>query len=622
MTTKLITSFVFALTVCQISSAQQLIGYYPEGGGKMSIETTEGPILTGGIVFQAVEGILTQGDDPAPFEFFLPSVATPGNVTFGTLGGLIIDGVVELDMTVSSLATATDINAYWGDGTVPTPFTINGFPSDPFNSDTPPLVGNFDYDGGPITIRAVNGPILTDGLNLRAVSGSLTGGGSAAPFDTVSENTANRWSVNSDDFVIIDGDVELDVVASADADILGDFSIGDTKPFTLTRRDPERLRNLVARFPFEGGPVTIESINEPVVTRQLDFTATRGTLSSDGSPVPFESLANNTTNQWTARSNTDVIIDGLVELDLTTSHNAQLEGLTFDGTTTRRLDVRPGSPVNESSLVGRFPEGGGNITITTTNGPLEVGFLEFLGDQSELRQGASPAPFAFFVPSGPGTIVFGVLGTPLILDGSVELDVFAFGGATIEANWRNGPTLTQFPVTEGEIPTIDSFEIIGVYPPEGGPLTLIFPDGPVDLSGVEFVADPDVLTQGASAEPFSFFIPNAAAPGNVTFGVLGTPVSLSDSIELDLTVSAGTPEGAILANWVNGSTPISFRVVPSNQLIPEPSSHVIVAIGLCGLLTLRRKRRVRERAALTGLSASFPFDGGPVTSKAGSHYDD
>ncbi len=599
MTTKLITSFVFAFTVCQILSAQQLIGYFPEGGGKMSIETTEGPILTGGIEFQAVEGILTQGDDPAPFEFFLPSVATPGYVTFGTLGGLVIDGVVELDVTVSSFATSADINAYWGDGTVPTPFSINGLPSDPFGSGSSSggpgavLAGAFDYNGGPITLEPSNGAVLTKGLNLRAASGSLTGGGSPAPYESLSVNSATEWTVASETVVVIDGIVELDVVASADANILGEHDNGVTsRSFTVTRRDPPRIRNLIAEYPSTGGPITLES-TEPVLTRWLDFSAIQGTLSSNGSPAPYETLTNNTDTRWTAQSNADVIIDGTVELDLDVSVNARLEALVSDGSTVSELPVQRNflDSSNQGSLIGNFPEGGGKITVTTTNGPIEASGIEFVYDleSGDLTPGGDPSPFSFFIPS-LGSIAFGVLGTPVTLDGSVELDVTARSGATIEAAWGDGTVPRPFPVTEGEIPTIDSFEIIGVYPPEGGPLTLIFPDGPVDLSGVEFVADPDVLTQGASAEPFSFFIPNAAAPGNVTFGVLGTPVSLSDSIELDLTVSAGTPEGAILANWGNGSTPISFRVVPSNQLIPEPSSHVIVAIGLCGLLTLRRKR--------------------------------
>jgi len=76
------TSLAILLLVCQVSYSQ-LIGYFPEGGGAMSVETTDGPIQTPGLNFDADPGILTIGDDPAPFDFFLGN--NLDNVAFAAL---------------------------------------------------------------------------------------------------------------------------------------------------------------------------------------------------------------------------------------------------------------------------------------------------------------------------------------------------------------------------------------------------------------------------------------------------------------------------------------------------------------------------------------------------------
>ena len=106
--------------------------------------------------------------------------------------------------------------------------------------------------------------------------------------------------------------------------------------------------------------------------------------------------------------------------------------------------------------------------------------------------------------------------------------------------------------------------------------------------GLEFIAEPGVLTQGASAGPFSFFIPNSAAPGNVTLGSLGTPVTLEGFVELDIFVAANTPPGSISATWGMGVTPTAFGVFPTSTL-PEPNGSMMIWLGLIGLLTLRQR---------------------------------
>ena len=145
---RLVTLAILLITT-NISTAQ-LSGSFPVGGGNITIEPTDGPIQAGGLEFVAEPGILTQGASPAPFPFFIPNSASPGNVTFGVLGTPVtIDGPVELDLAVSALATGADIAATWGNGIVPTPFPINGF----FEGQ-PILSGSFPFDGGPVTSKA------------------------------------------------------------------------------------------------------------------------------------------------------------------------------------------------------------------------------------------------------------------------------------------------------------------------------------------------------------------------------------------------------------------------------------------------------------------------------------
>ena len=111
-------------------------------------------------------------------------------------------------------------------------------------------------------------------------------------------------------------------------------------------------------------------------------------------------------------------------------------------------------------------------------------------------------------------------------------------------------------------------QLEGMWPAGGGNITVTTTDGPIDAGGIELVAEPGILTQGASPAPFAFFIPNAAAPGNVTFGVLGTPVTLDGSVELDVAVSANAATGDVAATWGNGVTPTAFPVTT----VPEPAT--------------------------------------------------
>ena len=95
----------FCLLQFSISSVNaQLVGEFPDGGGAISITTTDGPIETAGLNFDAIEGTLTFGTDPKPFQICLsPNEASAGdnvrNVILGSIGTTaVLDGTIVLDV--------------------------------------------------------------------------------------------------------------------------------------------------------------------------------------------------------------------------------------------------------------------------------------------------------------------------------------------------------------------------------------------------------------------------------------------------------------------------------------------------------------------------------------------
>ncbi len=651
---------------------------FPSDGGHITLTSNRQPFSARTVELTARSGELTGGGSAAPFEAITENSssrwAAESNVA------ITIDGSVTLDVYASANAGIDGLVR--DDGNNPRRIAVTG--------QTQSLAGSFDFDGGPITIRSVGNPVATRGLNLNAISGSLAGGGSPAPYDTLAANTASEWSVNSSAFVTIDGSVTLDVVASGNANINGEFSDGlNVRPFTLTRNQPGLTTQLIGSFPFAGGPVSVESVNAPFVTRGLDFTATQGIISSGGSAGPYESVTNNTVSRWTVNSSVDVTIDGKIELDLMASEDTSFDAFVTNASVTNSFDVRRDAPViGDSPLIGTFPPEGGNITLTTIDGPIDAGGIEFIADPGELTQGASPAPFAFFIPNSaaPGNVTLGVLGTPTTLDGSVELDVFARGDAEITAFWGEGVTPRPFPVSNR--PFVDGSEsaLIGSVPFDGGTLTLAPNNDPVITRGLNIEAMTGTLTGGGSAAPYDSLVTNTAETWVVESSA---DVTIDGPVELDVVVSkaaqlngfATTNDGInaisfvqdapestdqIFGSYASGGGPISI-VAPNGPVSTRsldlrapttstssliaggsaaPYEQVVTATGnrwtatstvdvvIDGVVTLdvevsntpfeiiqglvsdgttASSFAVRERAALTGLSASFPFDGGPVT---------
>jgi len=215
-----------------------LVSRWPQGGGNITLRTATGcPIQTRGIEFSARPGSLTQGNDPAPFDFFIANQAAAGNVTLGVLGTPVtVDGEVELDIRVSASATPGDVSAIYGDGTnsIWLPTGEFAWPSCPLPTQRI-LVGSYPATGGQITVTATSsrGPVALSAIVFfqaldKRDERLIFQGTNPAPFKSFSPT--DDFSVAVGDFsndstqATFDGSVTFDITVSGhamDGDILG-----------------------------------------------------------------------------------------------------------------------------------------------------------------------------------------------------------------------------------------------------------------------------------------------------------------------------------------------------------------------------------------------------------------
>ncbi len=112
--------------------------------------------------------------------------------------------------------------------------------------------------------------------------------------------------------------------------------------------------------------------------------------------------------------------------------------------------------------------------------------------------------------------------------------------------------------------------LAATYPFGGGPITLTAVGGDVPAAGIDFQSAGGNLipTGGTDASPFLFFLSNT--PNQITYAVLGQPVTISP--DSPLTLSAGYDGrcfGDLTASWGHEPNQAFFSICP----IPEPQPH-------------------------------------------------
>jgi len=403
--------------------------------------------------------------------------------------------------------------------------------------------------------------------------------------------------------------------------------------FALTHQPVQA--ELEGSFPLEGGKITITPTAGPIQTGGIELVPVEGTVTAGSNPAPFEFFLPNSAapENVLLASLEPITIDGPVTLDVTVSADAVINGHWAKGTTPTPFPMNgsinipkpnpkpnpnPGPDSIGASLAGTFPLDGGKITVTPTSGPIQTGGIEFVAEPGMLTHGESPAPFAFFIPNGlaPGNVTLGSVGPPVTIDGPVTLDVTATADAVVSASWGDGSTPVAFPVTGGDpnanpnpgpdpseivplnqesidfaltttlVTEVIESELLVLFPEGGGPLTIMGTNGPVSTLGIEFVAEPGMLIQGDNAAPFQFFIDNGEAEGNVTLGSLGVPVVIDEPITLNIFATA---DAVLSGQWGEGTLATFPAFAVPN--VPEPSGQALLLLPAMGMLCLRRRTR-------------------------------
>ena len=116
-------------------------------------------------------------------------------------------------------------------------------------------------------------------------------------------------------------------------------------------------------------------------------------------------------------------------------------------------------------------------------------------------------------------------------------------------------------------------------------------DGIIVISGNgEEAAGVDINSAGGhlvpvdgGAAPFAFFLSNTA--NQITWGNLGTAVTLEGEWVTGAGYTGDDPAGDITATWGSGVTPVAFPVTggtpvePPSEVIPEPATGILAAFA-------------------------------------------
>ena len=263
--------------------------------------------------------------------------------------------------------------------------------------------------------------------------------------------------------------------------------------------------------------------------------------------------------------------------------------------------------LRNENLIGGYSLADGGPVSLASNRPVTLQRLSVrtISDNGILV-GGNPAPFEsvttntdtnWQVESTSGVTIDGIVELDLEVEPNVLLAGQAFDGETTTSIVFNG-------IPEDWHTRSLDIDLIAYYPEEGGTIVVLAPNGTITSGGIEFVAAPGILT-AKDPSPFDFFIPNGAAPGNVTVGLVGTWLRIDPVIEIGIVVAPNTQPGEIAASWGHGVGPTAFPVLPmrmpSLEAFAAPTiSCVIPADELVGDLDDNDTVEFRDFLILSG----------------------
>ena len=127
----------------------------------------------------------------------------------------------------------------------------------------------------------------------------------------------------------------------------------------------------------------------------------------------------------------------------------------------------------------------------------------------------------------------------------------------------------------------------------------IVADGVINAAGLDMRSEGGHLVpvpDSVGAAPFTFFLANTS--NQITWGNLGTIVTFDGEWVSGARYTGPDPENDLMLAWGFGAVPVSFpaafsgavdAVDPTDPVVPEPSSSLLLICGLLGI-TLGRRR--------------------------------
>ena len=423
---------VVAFCVLAVSSstswAQTLIGSFPPEGGAISVSAVGGDVNAGGLDFISPSGglIPDPSSDSSPFTFFLAN--STNQVTFGNLGSSVrfaSDSTTVLP--VGALAGTTDIQAAWGDGPTPIPFSVSGG-----GGASVGLADDLHF-----VLSGTNETV--SGLRLSSSGGSLIPGLDASPFASILQSTNSLIQTTGN--VTIDGAIKLSHSWNAVEGIrdvqfaFDDNPLRSLSPVEYPPRAP--TGGLSARIGANDQLIISGRGNE---LRELDFQSPSGSLVPATSAEPFaELLSNQNTLVHFNSPSSFVKLDGDLTLNAGYSRVVGGEDVTFGvrqvGDTSfetfgRIVDYPAPAPRVQLRLDrdGRF--------VVRGNGEELVGF-DIVAPTFLIPGSDDPTPFGVSIANDSTNFSVGVMGpeNAVTLDDDIRLPVSLAPNAALFAQY-------------------------------------------------------------------------------------------------------------------------------------------------------------------------------------------
>jgi|GEM_PF-1973726 len=392
----------FAL-LSSASQGETLVGSFPPEGGTISVTAVDGDVRAAGLDFISPGGGLIPSPDPpgaSPFTFFLANTAN--QVTYGNLGSTVtISNGSTLELGVGALAGTSDIQAFWGDGPTPVPFSITG------GGTSLGLADDLHF-----VLRGEDSEV--SGLRLSSNGGSLVPGLEAAPFASILDSTNNLIRMTGN--VTVDGEVKLSHAWNS-VEGIRDVRYGFENDLPLRSLS---AREYPPRAPTTGLSARIGENDRLVISgqgnelRELRFQSASGSLIPATSAEPFGELRTNLHDLIHFDSPASFVkLDGDLTLNAGYSRTVGGEDVFFS---TRQVGD---SRLAMLRRISNYPEQTPRVQLRVNrdgqfvvrgNGEELLGFDIESPTGSLIPGNDDPAPFGVSLANGSTQISRGVLG--------------------------------------------------------------------------------------------------------------------------------------------------------------------------------------------------------------------